>query len=95
MILKVNLCGLLVLFLFYLTPSYCAKSYLFKKCEQNGFCNRNRHFASEVSNMGNDYESRYAVDLESLNINEERGYIGGLILKQLTDGSINLPKLKF
>jgi alpha 1,3-glucosidase len=69
-----------------ISPVFSVKDYLFKKCEQNGFCHRNRHFASQISSFEN-YEPRYSLERSSLNFNEKNGQFQGIILKQLKDGS--------
>lgn len=71
----------------WLIPSLAVKDYLFKKCAQSGFCNRNRHFAEEVSKQAQSYHSRYSVDLSSLNIDDGHGKLDGIILKELNDGT--------
>ncbi|OWB65756.1 hypothetical protein B5S30_g1087 [[Candida] boidinii] len=80
--------SLLILVIFF-SPlqTEAVKSFLFKKCDQSGFCQRNRHFSNEISKLGSDYESRYSVDISSLKINDSNGNLNGLILKQLNDGS--------
>ncbi|GMG44922.1 unnamed protein product [Ambrosiozyma monospora] len=67
--------------------TYAVKEYLFKKCDQSGFCSRNRHFATEVIKQGPDYNSRYFIDLPSLKINDDEGVFDAKILKELNDGS--------
>lgn len=69
------------------SPTLCVKDYLFKKCEQNGFCHRNRHYANKISTYEGDYEPRYSVDRSTIQIDERKGTIKGSILKQLETGS--------
>ncbi|OWB55681.1 hypothetical protein B5S28_g1557 [[Candida] boidinii] len=80
--------SLLILVIFF-SPlqSEAVKSFLFKKCDQSGFCQRNRHFRNEIFKLGEDYESRYSIDINSLKINNLNVNLNGLILKQLNDGS--------
>ena len=66
---------------------YAVKDYLFKKCGQSGFCNRNRHFASEVEGLGDKYNSHYSIDISCLDINDADGIVRGVLLKQLNDGT--------
>ncbi|KAG7817846.1 hypothetical protein KL928_003745 [Ogataea angusta] len=70
-----------------LLPVEAVKSFLFKKCSESGFCSRNRHFASEVEKLGAEYDSRYSIDLESLEIDPSAGYLHATLLKMLNDGS--------
>lgn len=55
---------LLVLFLIHCV--FCAKHYLFKKCEQSGFCQRNRVFGRNVQSSQT-FSSQYSINPESLN----------------------------
>lgn len=76
-----------IVFLLALEQCYAVKDYLFKKCGQSGFCNRNRHFASEVEKLGDGYNSHYSVDISSLDIDDANGIVKGVLLKQLNDGN--------
>lgn len=76
-----------IVFLLALEQCYAVKDYLFKKCGQSGFCNRNRHFASEVEKLGDGYNSHYSVDISSLDIDDANGIVEGVLLKQLNDGN--------
>lgn len=73
--------------LFFSLPTYAVKDYLFKKCDQNGFCNRNRHYRDQIVSMGFNYEPRYSIDRSSLQIDEKNGLFSGIMQKQLNDGS--------
>ncbi|ODV87756.1 glycoside hydrolase family 31 protein [[Candida] arabinofermentans NRRL YB-2248] len=89
-------CSILVLvaLLFGLLPSPAGavKSYLFKTCNDSGFCHRNRHFASEVAKIGSDFESRYSINSQDLSIKKDKGLVEGSLLKRLNDGShVSLP----
>lgn len=76
-----------VTWLFLFAPSNAVKEYLFKKCEQNGFCHRNRHFASEISKSFENYEPKYQLDRSTFVIDEQNGLFNGIMQKQLNDGS--------
>lgn len=77
------------LFILLFTYTFAVKDYLFKKCDQNGFCSRNHHFANYVKNAGDNYQSKYSIDISSLNSGQN--YLGGYLLKELVDGNfINL-----
>ncbi|VEU22614.1 DEKNAAC103466 [Brettanomyces naardenensis] len=81
----------LLLFIFLLVilpvPSEAVKDYLFKKCDQSGFCHRNRHFANEILEQGDSYQPRYSIDLATLQIDDQSGTVDGILLKQLNDGT--------
>lgn len=68
-------------------PALSVKEYLFKKCEQNGFCHRNRHYAKQIELLHDNYEPRYALDISSFSFNENKGVFKGKMNKQLNDGS--------
>lgn len=82
-----NISTFLVFLLVWVYPAFSVKEYLFKKCEQNGFCHRNRHFATTISAFLPNYEPRYSIDRSSLTIDESNGVFQGKVLKQLNDGS--------
>lgn len=82
-----NLIGYLFWFLLLSSPALSVKEYLFKKCEQNGFCHRNRYYANQIESFGENYEPRYSLDRSSFTFNEIEGTFKGKMLKQLTDGS--------
>lgn len=64
------------------------KEYLFKSCSQSGFCNRNRHYATEVSNCEN-FQSPYSID----SIKVDNNTITGVVFKHLPqlDHPIQFP----
>lgn len=68
-------------------PALSVKEYLFKKCEQNGFCHRNRHYAKQIESLHDNYEPRYSLDISSFSFNENKGVFKGKMNKQLNDGS--------
>ncbi|CCH43501.1 alpha 1,3-glucosidase [Wickerhamomyces ciferrii] len=70
----------------YLHGAFAVKEYLFKKCAQSGFCNRNRHFASQVAENV-DYQSRYSIDESTLNYIESDASIVGDIFKTVSDST--------
>lgn len=74
-------------FILLLSPVLSAKDYLFKKCDQNGFCQRNRHYSNQILTSKGKYEPRYSLDRSSLEIEETNGRLNGVVLKQLNDGS--------
>lgn len=72
--------------LFWLLKALAVKDYLFKKCHQNGFCNRNRFFADQITQLGGNYQSRYSIDTKSIEINNNN-HLNAIVLKQLNDGT--------
>jgi hypothetical protein len=62
----------------------------FKKCDQSGFCKRNRQYADQANSLGSDWISPYRIDVPSLKI--EDGFLTGIVLKKV-DGSedVKLP----
>ncbi|KAH3670479.1 hypothetical protein OGAPHI_000994 [Ogataea philodendri] len=78
---------LFLLFWLAFVPVDAVKPYLFKKCSESGFCSRNRHFAEEIAKQGDEYQSRYSVDLESLKIDHDGGHLHATLLKMLNDGT--------
>ncbi|CUM52441.1 unnamed protein product [Debaryomyces tyrocola] len=58
------------------------KEYLFKNCETSGFCHRNRHFADSIKENPK-YESKYAIDPQSIHSESEDFIVSGNILKEV------------
>lgn len=75
-----------VFLILFCSPALSVKDYLFKKCEQNGFCHRNRHYANQITTFEGQYEPRYSVEKSQLNYDEEAGLLRCVILKQLESG---------
>lgn len=69
--------NLLVFCCFWL-QAWAAEDYLFKNCEQLGFCSRNRHYRSQVEATGSHIP--YFVDPHSIKVEEK---VTGLIYKKL------------
>ncbi|KAK6458744.1 glucosidase II [Scheffersomyces xylosifermentans] len=74
--------------------SYVAavKDYLFKNCENSGFCHRNKHYADQISSLGSEYKSDYSIDANSVEVisGPDKFFIQGQIVKVLP----NLPEEK-
>lgn len=67
---------------------FAVKEYLFKNCNQAGFCHRNRHYAQSIAQ--NPGKSPYRVDSQSIEILDD--HIGGFIVKHLPTGDdVYLP----
>ncbi|KAG5418654.1 ROT2 [Candida metapsilosis] len=70
----------LAIVIFVLVSScFAVKDYLFKSCEQNGFCHRNRHYANEVTSDP-DFKSPYNILPESVSIDDS--VIKGTVVKE-------------
>lgn len=67
------------------------KDYLFKKCDQSGFCARNRLFAANLD-QNHDYQPHYAIDPKTVTVADKQ--LTAVVLKQLNDGSIVDLELK-
>ncbi|KAI5962047.1 ROT2 [Candida theae] len=82
--------SLVIAILFLVSSCFAVKDYLFKSCEQNGFCHRNRHYAKEIT-LDPNFISPYSVSPESISI--EDSIIKGIVVKQLPhiDTSVEFP----
>ncbi|KAI5964054.1 ROT2 [Candida pseudojiufengensis] len=60
--------------------NYClaVKDYLFKSCNQNGFCHRNRHYANQIS-LDSNFQSPYYIDFNQIKIDGDK--LRGTVLK--------------
>lgn len=66
------------------------KHELFKTCDQNGFCHRNRALRNYVMNNGHQFSSPYVMDTDSLQITNNT--LKGNIFKNVnTSKSVKLP----
>lgn len=93
--MKVNFISILALLSFF-HGILAVKRELFKTCDQNGFCHRNRHYANEISKHQSataaTYQSRYSIDPQSLQFLDSKSVIKGNIAKKLPNGSsVTLP----
>ncbi|TQS37751.1 hypothetical protein Golomagni_01762 [Golovinomyces magnicellulatus] len=63
----------------------------FKKCDQSGFCKRNRHLADSAADQGVNWKTPYRLARDSLRWNN--GQLQGTILKKIDDVSqeVRLP----
>lgn len=83
---------LLVAIVFFSHEATAVKSYLFRKCEENPFCKRNRHYADQVTALGdNSWKSPYELDLSSVSGLKD-GSLTATILKTVPVGDkVELP----
>lgn len=58
---------------------FAVKDYLFKSCEQNGFCHRNRHYANEVK-LDSSFKSPYNIIPESVSV--KGSVVKGIVVKE-------------
>uniref|UniRef100_A0A060TA68 Glucosidase II subunit alpha n=1 Tax=Blastobotrys adeninivorans TaxID=409370 RepID=A0A060TA68_BLAAD len=72
-------------------PAEGAKKHLFKTCDQNGFCNRNRHYADAISQLGGVDKTPYELDLST--VTHKGGKIEGVVVKTIGAGKnkVELP----
>lgn len=88
--LSITLFWVLLLIATFSQPSEAVKHYLFKTCDQNAFCKRNRHIADTVQSLGPKWESPYQLEKASVDISSN-GTISGKILKKSPTGFVHLP----
>ncbi|GEQ67534.1 hypothetical protein JCM33374_g1199 [Metschnikowia sp. JCM 33374] len=75
-------------FAFFVLTTHAVKEYLFKDCQQSGFCSRNRHYAGKIARTGS--VSPYTIDPNTVSVNET--HISGLIAKELPgNGVVHFP----
>ena len=67
------------------------KQHDFKKCDQSGFCKRNRQFADDAAAAASSWTSPYALDEASITFHD--GQLSGTVLKTLKEGgdTVKLP----
>ncbi|ODV60380.1 glucan 1,3-alpha-glucosidase ROT2 [Ascoidea rubescens DSM 1968] len=85
--MKLNWLVLFAAFCFCVVPSLAVKEYLFKKCSQSGFCQRNRHFSNQVSklSLNDEYQPRYSIDKSSIKFHNNNSTLVGRLNKKLND----------
>ncbi|KAL2754869.1 glycoside hydrolase family 31 protein [Sodiomyces alcalophilus JCM 7366] len=74
-----------------LQPVAAVKETDFKKCDQSGFCKRNRQYADDVSTQGSSFTSPYEILPESASFRD--GQLEAVILKTINDQkeTVRLP----
>lgn len=73
--------------------AYAVKDYLFKTCDQSGFCHRNRHFSKAVA-ADPAFESKYKIARNTVQVSEQSPdfALTGSISKLLPSGNtVELP----
>ena len=63
----------------------------FKRCDQSGFCRRNRAYADEATSKGEAWQSHYTLDPATINV--KNGVLKGMVSKSLGEGMgpVSLP----
>lgn len=79
----------LVIFCIFWLQAWAAKEYLFKNCDQLGFCSRNRHYRHQVEALGSHIP--YFVDPESVNIVKGQKIEGKILKKLELNELVSLP----
>ncbi|KAH7033492.1 family 31 glycosyl hydrolase [Microdochium trichocladiopsis] len=74
-----------------LSPAVAVKENDFKKCEQSGFCKRNRAYADNVASHGSAWASPYKVLPEQVSFKD--GSLNAIVLKAIDDqgATVELP----
>ena len=67
------------------------KEHDFKKCDQAGFCKRNRAYADNATTLGSQWRVPYRVIPKSISFKD--GQLRAVILKTISDGgeTVRLP----
>ncbi|KAK5993714.1 Glucosidase 2 subunit alpha [Cladobotryum mycophilum] len=85
-----SLLGLLGVFLCLIQPALSVKEHDFKKCDQSGFCKRNRAYADTAVSQSSTWSSPYQIIPESTTLQD--GQLQAIILKTI---NINGDKERF
>lgn len=91
---KMYFASILVGLTYYLSICLAVKEYLFKTCENSGFCKRNRELGRNIVKDQYNFESPYQIDASSIRIDEAGGTVDfdANIIKVLPDESTrNFP----
>ncbi|KAJ9207308.1 CAZyme family GH31 [Paecilomyces variotii] len=84
------LLSLVILLSCLISPGAAVKHENFKKCDQSGFCKRNRAYADDVYAKGSSWSSPYELDSNSIQFKD--GQLQGVILKTVSAGEkVRLP----
>jgi len=70
-----------VLITLLITPSMCVKKEDFKRCDQSGFCTRQRAYADLVDKTNTHNASPYKIVPNSIEFNKKEGIISAKVLK--------------
>lgn len=91
--LPVALCLLLAIS-FFSQETLAVKSYLFRKCEENPFCKRNRHYADQVATVRSSdalWKSPYELDLSSVSGLHDGSLTATILKTTATGNKVELP----
>lgn len=76
---------------FFASEATAVKSYLFRKCEENPFCKRNRHYADQVAAADISWKSPYELDLASVSGLVDGSLTANILKTTATENKIELP----
>ncbi|KAL2415375.1 Glucosidase 2 subunit alpha [Exophiala dermatitidis] len=80
----------ILLVLLFVSPAVMVKHHDFKRCDQSGFCTRNRAYADLMTGRGEPNSSPYKLDASSLKFNG--GQLEGSVTKRIADAEeVKLP----
>ncbi|KAG2734879.1 hypothetical protein G9P44_002885 [Scheffersomyces stipitis] len=81
-----------LLWIFCFSSVLAVKEYLFKNCDNSGFCHRNKHYANQIKSLGSAFVPHYAIDPSSVHLQEsgQDFHIAGTIIKKVP----NIPDLQ-
>merc|ERR1712230_170696 len=83
-------CFSVLLLLFLISSSVAVKHHDFKRCDQSGFCKRNRALADSMTEKSSPGSSPYQLDAASVKFKD--GRLEGSIIKTVQDtGPVKLP----
>lgn len=82
---------LVVAIVFFSTEASAVKSYLFRKCEENPFCKRNRHYADQISSLSQPWEAPYEIDISTLTGLKDGTLTANILKITATGDKVELP----
>ncbi|KIX08989.1 uncharacterized protein Z518_00067 [Rhinocladiella mackenziei CBS 650.93] len=83
-------CLSILLLLFFVSPAVPVKHHDFKRCDQSGFCKRNRALADSMIEKGSPASSPYRLDVSSIKFKD--GQLQGSIVKPIPgNDAVKLP----
>lgn len=82
---------LLLAVLYFAGEAIAVKSYLFRKCDQNPFCKRNRHYADQVSAADLSWRSPYEIDIDSVSGLTDGSLTANILKTTATGNKVELP----
>lgn len=77
-----KLIGIILVLSFQIQLILCYKEYLFRDCNEAGFCKRNKEYSTNIKNDLH-YTPRYAIDSTSIEVDDTYMKLSGRIFKSL------------